>query len=271
MYGIIIKDDQRYDYTQRYLETHDINIKKFDYKKLDGINMKDTNHGTEPNFILFTFREDIDKNIFDPKFFSSLDKNTLIFSGIENEYIKNSCEQNNLNYEALMDLDYISCLNSVPTAEGVIYYLIKSLKKTIDGSDILIIGYGNCGKTLADKLYKLNANVYINTRRKSSYAQAIVNKISPFYKLDFRQKKFDAIINTAPCKIIPDHDLKLLPNKTLLIDITRSGFNIDLAQQKNNDSIRLLSIPSKFSPETAGEILARYIYEKVIECSKIKK
>jgi len=87
-----------------------------------------------------------------------------------------------------MNLNYISCLNSVPTAEGVICYLIQSLKKTIAGSNILIIGYGNCGKTLADKLYKLNASVYINTKNKSDYAIAIINKIIPVYKLNFKQK-----------------------------------------------------------------------------------
>jgi dipicolinate synthase subunit A len=269
LYGIIINDDKRYDYTQKYLEANNINIKSFDYNKLK--DLKNINLKSKPDFILFTFREELNKNIFDDKFFLGIKKDALIFSGLENNYIKKSCEKNNLNYEPLMSLDYISCLNSVPTAEGVIYYLIKSLKKTIDGSDILIIGYGNCGKALADKLYKLNARVYINTKKDIDYAIAIINKIIPVYKLDFKKKKFDAIINTAPCETIFNSDLKFLSNKTLLIDITKSGFDINLAREKNIDSARILSIPSRFSPETAGEILGKYIYEKVTKCSKIKK
>lgn len=258
MYGIIIKDDERYNYTQKFLE-------------LQGIRFKNKIEKSNPVFILFPFKEEINPITFDKNFFAKLNKNTLIFSGIENKYIKTICEKNNLYYEPLMNSDYVSVLNASPTAEGTISYLIQNRKKTIDGANILIIGYGRCGKVLANKLFSLGANVFVNTLNNSDYAIAITNKIIPVYEINFVQDKFDVIINTAPCETISNENLKLLPNKTLLIDITSFGFDINIACEKNDKSARLLSIPAKFALQTAGEILGKYIYERVLECLQGKK
>lgn len=255
LYGKIIKDDARYDYTQKFLENK-------------GIKFGDKN--SNPNFILFPFKEKID-NTFDEKFFSNLSKEVLIFSGIENSYLKSVCEKNKLNYEALMNSDYISILNAIPTAEGIISYLIQNRKTTIANSNILIIGYGRCGKVLADKLLALGAKVFVNTLNKSDYAIAITHKIIPNPQINFKQTNFEVIVNTAPAQTISDENLKLLSDEILLIDITSLGFDIDIARKKNSKSVRLLSIPAKFALQTAGEILGKYIYEKVMKCSQVKK
>lgn len=255
MYGKIIKDDARYDYTQKFLEDK-------------GIEFDDKNKN--PNFILFPFKEKI-ADIFDEKFFSNLDKNALIFSGIENKYLKTVCEKNNLNYEALMNSDYVSILNAIPTAEGVISYLIQNRKTTIANSNILIIGYGRCGKILADKLFALGAKIFVNTLNKADYAIASAHQIIPMPQINFMRANFDVIINTAPAQTISNENLKLLPDETLLIDITSLGFDINIAFRKNIKSARLLSIPAKFALQTAGEILGQYIYEKVMRCSQEKK
>lgn len=170
-----------------------------------------------------------------------------------------------------MNSNYISILNAIPTAEGIISYLIQNRITTIANSNILIIGYGRCGKVLADKLLSLGAKIFVNTLNKSDYAIAITHKIIPNPQINFRQKNFDIIINTAPAQTISDEDLKLLSDETLLIDITSVGFDIDIAQKKNAKSARLLSIPAKFALQTAGEILGEYIYKKVLKCSQEKK
>ena len=266
MHGLIIKDDPRYDYTKSYLEQKGFIIyKDFDKNLIDKI-----------DFILFPFKKEIDKNIYDKNFFSSLkklEKNILIFTGVENKYIKKNAQEFNLNYEPLMNLDYIAILNAIPTAEGVIAYLIQNRKKTIMGAKILVIGYGRCGSVLAEKLFYLGAKVFVHTRSQSSYSRAISNRIQPFYDLNNlynfygdknkNKKDFDVIINTAPVKIITDKELLNINNKTLIIDITRDGLDIDLARSKNKFSTRLLGIPAKFAVQTAGEILGKYIYEKV--------
>lgn len=257
LYGLIIKDDKRYDYTQKYLEKNGFIIQNKYDKKI--------------KFILFPFKENIDNIIYDKKFFSNLSKDTLIFSGIENKYIKLMSNENNLNYEPIMNSDYVAILNAVPTAEGVISYLIQNRKKTIMDSKILVIGYGRCGKVLAQKLALLGAKVYTNTLNQSDYAKAITNKIIPFYEMNFWNNDFDIIINTACAQTIDNKNLEYISDKTLLIDITPVGFEIEAARKKNPYSNRLLAIPSKFALQSAGEILGKYIYERVIECLPTKK
>ena len=262
MSGIIIQDDNRYFYTQKFLESKNICVKTFLHDKLKP---SDLSINSKIKFILFEFKKEPDKNIFSPKFFSQLDKNILIFSGVENKYLKFISRHNNLFYKPIMNSNYISILNSVPTAEGIIFYLIKNLNQTISKSNILIIGYGRCGKTLADKLKKLDANVFINTLKKSDYAIALTHKFKLVYDLnfDFMQKKIDAIINTAPTKTISDQVLKAMPKNILLFDITNYGFDLNLAKEKNILSDRIFSIPSKFAPKTSGEIIGKYIFKKV--------
>ena len=262
MSGIIIQDDNRYFYTQKFLESKNICVKTFLHDKLKP---SDLSINSKIKFILFELKKEPDKNIFSPKFFSQLDKNILIFSGVENKYLKFISRHNNLFYKPIMNSNYISILNSVPTAEGIIFYLIKNLNQTISKSNILIIGYGRCGKTLADKLKKLDANIFINTLKKSDYAIALTHKFKLVYDLnfDFMQKKIDAIINTAPTKTISDQILKAMPKNILLFDITNYGFDLNLAKEKNILSDRIFSIPSKFAPKTSGEIIGKYIFKKV--------
>ena len=98
------------------------------------------------------------------------------------------CDENNLNYEPIMNSDYVAILNAVPTAEGVISYLIQNRKKTIMDSKILVIGYGRCGKVLAQKLALLGAKVYTNTLKQSDYA------ISETF-MDIVKSYFDDVFN----------------------------------------------------------------------------
>jgi len=254
LHGFIIKDDDRYEYTQRYLETCGV-------KFLNKINKK-----SDLNFILFPFRSEINSQVYNKNFFAALNKKIFIFSGIENKYIKFMCEKNKLYYEPIMNSDYVSVLNSVPTAEGVLAYLISNRKKIIMNSRILIIGYGRCGKVLSQKLFALGANVFVNTLVQSDYAHALINKIIPVYNFDFKHEYFDVIINTAPCETITQENLKEISCESLLLDITAHGFDLNLAQKKNEKSNRLLSIPSRFALQTAGEILGRFIYERLSKC-----
>ena len=55
MYGLIIKDDRRYDYTKKYLEQNGFIIENKYNDKID--------------FILFPFKKNIDYQIYDEKFF----------------------------------------------------------------------------------------------------------------------------------------------------------------------------------------------------------
>ena len=77
--------------------------------------------------------------------------NKTIFSGGIPKDIRRKLEMNNVSYVDLMDLDEVAYLNAIPTAEGAILKAMELKDTTIHDSNALVIGFGRCGKILADK------------------------------------------------------------------------------------------------------------------------
>jgi dipicolinate synthase subunit A len=253
--AVIINDDERYFYAQKYLESSGVNF--ISYDKLE----------MPLDLIIFGFKTKPDEIIFDDSFFLELvsaNNKVKVFSGIEYNYISMQSKKNNFFYKPMMNSRSTAIMNSIPTSEGVIGYLIYNLKKTIWSSKILVIGYGNCGKAISRRLLFLGAKNFVYTRSNSSYSQAEVDGITCIKdKKELFNKSFDVIINTAPNNIFSDEEIYLLSPDTVLIDITYLGFNLDLAKSINSISNRLLAIPGKTAPKTSGELLARYILKVI--------
>ncbi|MCL1883714.1 MAG: hypothetical protein FWF81_08190 [Defluviitaleaceae bacterium] len=255
MKGIIIKDDARYDYTEKYLQNKGYHL---------GSELKPE----ELDFAIFPFMEDADKSIYNDDFFSRLRKNIIVFSGIKNSYLSEKCAAHKINYLIMMDDDGIKVKNAVPTSEGVIAYLVNNLSRTVAYSKILVIGYGVCGRDLSLRLKALGANVSALVRNREKECAAHADSIAPIY-LSELTNDYDAIVNTVPQCIFTDEMIKLT-NNALLVDIASKpyGFNMEIAKLLNSKSALLPGIPGKSSPQTAGEILAEYIHYVLRRTSK---
>ncbi|MCL1878965.1 MAG: hypothetical protein FWF80_08900 [Defluviitaleaceae bacterium] len=247
MEGIILKDDTRYDYTEKYLQKKGYFI----------------NPHAEPSdldFAVFPFLGQTDEAIYDDGFFTALKKNAPVFSGIRNKYLSEKCAKYGIAYYVMMDDKGVTVKNAVPTSEGVISYLINSLNRTVANSRILVIGYGVCGRDLSLRLTALGANVYALVRNREKECAAYADSATPIYHDEMCDHTFDAIVNTVPKCVLSDEDLKHT-NQAVLIDIASKpyGFNMELAKKINSKSALLPGLPGKLSPQTAGEILGEYI------------
>ena len=160
----------------------------------------------------------------------------------------------------MMEDTGVAIKNAVPTSEGVISYLIDNRIKTISNSQILVIGYGICGRDLAKKLKALGANVYALVRNREKECEAHSDAIKPIYFDAVFNSCFDVIINTVPQQILTNDNLDKT-QEALLIDISSKpyGFNIEYARQLNKKSALIQGIPGKYAVQTAGEILGEYI------------
>jgi len=248
--GIIIEDDRRYCHTRIFLENKSHIICKNDYITND------------LDFIIFPFAADADQKVYGHSFFSGLKKDVLIFSGVRSAYLTEKCREFGLEYIVMMEDKGIAEKNAVPTSEGVIAYLITCMIKTLEGSRILIIGYGNCGRDLAKRLKVLGACVLALVRNEEKEMHAAYDGVTAVYLTDLHKLDFDAIINTVPALVLTDEMLKDR-NGTLLIDISSKpyGFNIEKAKELNEKSALLSGIPGKYAVKTAGEILGEYIHD----------
>ena len=243
MNGMLILDDHRYVYTQKYLENKGYTF--YAEKPLD--------------FIIFPFKEKVCENTYGHDFFANLGPKTLMFSGVNNDYLKAQSEAFGLKYHVMMDDFGTTVKNAVPTSEGVIAYLVQNMQRTIANSKLLVVGYGICGRDLAKRLLALGAKTHALVRNRDKECTAEADGVQPLYKLE--ECKFDAIVNTVPSQVMTNEMLDRVGD-TLMIDIASApyGFDIEHAKKHNARSALLPGIPGKFAFKTAGETLGEYIW-----------
>ena len=100
----------------------------------------------------------------------------------------------------ILENEYFTIKNTVPTAEGAIAKAIELTEINIDKSNIMVLGFGRVGKTLCYKLKNLGANVYAEARKERDLAWIDVfgyNAI-PLEKINENICKMDIIFNTIP-------------------------------------------------------------------------
>lgn len=249
MRGIIICDDNRYFFMKDYLENR-------------GVKFVEKNESAD--FIVFPFKDDIDRVFFNEDYFMNLSKSTLIFSGIENEYIYNMALKNSLDYCSLMSVNSVRILNSIPTSEGVIYFILDKLDRTIFNSNSLVIGYGKCGKSISDRLIGLGSNVDIIVNSNESKSLAILNRLNIINFNEAIHKNYDFIINTVPKNLILADDINKINKDVLIIDIASEPYGFKKERMINKNYFQISGIPGEVLPKTAGEILGEYVFWRLI-------
>ena len=129
--------------------------------------------------------------------------------------------------------DDIQILNAVPTAEGAIAEAINETEKTLWRSKCLVVGFGRTGKALAFRLKALGAVI----------------------------KNSDIVFNTVPVLLIGEKELLAAQKETLFIDLASKpgGIDFSAAEKTGLKVLRLLSLPGKTAPKTAGEIIAETV------------
>ena len=63
-----------------------------------------------------------------------------------------------------MDIEKFTVLNIIPTVEGAIQVAMQETKRTLHGSNVLILGFGRIGKLLSKSLVGLGVNVSCEAR-----------------------------------------------------------------------------------------------------------
>ncbi len=151
--------------------------------------------------------------------------------------------------------------NALCSAEGAIYILMRELKKTIHGARFTVIGYGRIGRILSCKLNAMGASVSAVARRSESLALMELDGVEAhsFEKLE-SLLECDAVINTVPHPIMTKEILEKFQGGFIL-DLASSPGGVD-RESANTLGVKViwaLSIPGKYSPITAAEIIFSHI------------
>lgn len=161
--------------------------------------------------------------------------------------------------------------NAYTTSEAAISIAMNNLRRNIRGATFAITGYGRIARTLTELLLKLGASVCVLARKESDRAWAELAGASS-KRIDRQSvmsltSGYDIIFNTVPTWLFFEDFLSEVDEKTLIIDLASAPGGVDVSAAKKLSS-RVLwaaSLPGKYAPESAGELIANCILNIMAE------
>lgn len=199
-------------------------------------------------------------------------KGKLLVGGNISEEIRKKLSEKYVDVIDLMKRDELAILNTIATAEGTMEVAISNTDKIIQGSKVLILGFGRVGKIVASKFSRLSAIVTCAARKISDLAwiQAYGFRSLDINDMLYDLKDFDIIINTVPQTIINERELKHMNSDVLLIDLASAPGGIDSKAAVNMGLkfVWALALPGKVAPSSSAKFIKETIYNILEEKSK---
>lgn len=207
-----------------------------------------------------------------PKFINALTdrtnvNKTLLFAGvIDNDY-KNTLSDNGIKCIDFMDIEELAVYNTIATAEGIIAEAILYKETNLHNSECMVLGYGKCAKTLANKLKGIGANVTVVARNPMDLttASSLGHSTLNITSLKNHIYCFEYIFNTIPHMIIDDSILEHVHPESVIFDIASVPGGVDKysAAKRNIKLVHSLGIPGKYAPKSSGEAIGKYLIQYI--------
>ena len=201
-----------------------------------------------------------------------------IFSGITNPYLNDLINKTKRHHVLLFSRDDVAIYNSIPTVEGTIMMAIQHTDITIHGSNVVVLGLGRVGMSVARTFHLLGSKVKVGARKTEHIARITEMGLSPFHldELTNYVSDTDILINTIPHLIVTAKVIAKMPVQTLIIDLASKpgGTDFRYAEKRGIKALLAPSLPGIVAPKTAGTILANVLsnlLEKVYENRKENK
>ncbi|WP_110929463.1 dipicolinic acid synthetase subunit A [Bacillus massiliglaciei] len=184
----------------------------------------------------------------------------VFYSGISNHYLDALFKEANRKLVLLFERDDVAIYNSIPTVEGAIMMAIQHTDFTIHGSNIVVLGLGRVGMSVARSFQALGGKVKVGARKSEDLARITEMAAEPFRLKDLKPavNNADIVINTIPYPVISAEVIAQMPVHTLIIDLASKpgGTDFDFAEKRGIKALLAPSLPGIVAPKTAGKILA---------------
>ncbi len=269
---LILGGDNRSLYLGEYLENQGFKVCYYAFNHTECYNsLEEAMNSSDVIILPLPFTKDrltLNTPLFDEVVLISdilalLSNKKTVFGGQLPKSFCEDLESRNCPYCDYFLLDELAIYNAVPTAEGVVQVLIEELPITIHGMKCAVLGYGRVGKVVANTLSSLGADVTVFARKQSAFAEIHTSsmKYKSFDSLTTENNDFDVLVNTVPVKVLGSAQLSKLNPDCVLIEVASAPFGIDFqgAKERAIKVVKAGSLPGKFAPKTAGEIIGRSI------------
>ncbi len=197
----------------------------------------------------------------------NIKKKTLIAGSIKEDILKKAIKQN-VKVIDIMEKEELAVLNTIATAEGAIEQMISNTDTILQGSKVLILGFGRVGKIFAKKLDDLSVEVTCAVRKKEDMAwiKAYGYKAIDINTLGENLSKYDSIVNTVPNLILDKTRLQFVNKDCLLMDLASKpgGMDEEEIRRKNLKFVWALALPGKVAPTTTAEFIKDTIFNVLV-------
>lgn len=198
-------------------------------------------------------------------FIDLMQEGQYLFAGCVDDTVEEMLEQKNISCFDYMKSDEIALFNSIATAEGMLAEAIIHYPRNLHKSRCLVIGYGRCGRTLADKLKGLGADVTVCARRENTLAAAYSMGFDCVHLSHLKEAAadYDLFFNSVPELILTAEILDRLSPRNLIFDLASKPGGVDwqAAKERQLHAGIYLGLPGKYSPASSAEALCSYIIE----------
>ena len=184
---------------------------------------------------------------------SAIPESAVVYGGKFGKDFTEKLKERGVKYYDYAEDRYYAAINAAYTAEAAFALAVESTDKALRDCSCAIFGMGRIGKALSGMLFGAGARVTVFTRnpRDADFIEHMGMDCRFYSDCEKVLPECDILINTVPEDSIADH-FAAFPARCPIIDL--AGVNSDLP-----NVTKALSLPSKYSPESAGRLICRAI------------
>lgn len=198
--------------------------------------------------------------------FEKFQRGQIIYGCNFPEQFLQAGEERGLFFVDYMKVPGAASRNAVATAEGAVAEALQAGCRCIQGSRILVTGFGCCGEVLAEKLVSLQACVTVAERKeeKRARARAFGCDAVGFEEICGRAGEYDFVFNTVPAMVLSEDFLAGVKQDVTIIDIASrpGGVDFEFCRKNGINANLCLGLPGKYAPKSSAEILMEVIEVK---------
>lgn len=196
-----------------------------------------------------------------------LRKHHKIFGGVIPEDFKRICTKRNIECFDFMAEEPLTLYNAIATAEGAILEAMLHKPTQLHQSNVLVLGYGRCGRVLAHKLAGLSAYVTVCSASTTELATAasLGFQTLPLEELSRSLGNYEYLFNTIPATVLTSECLMEMNEESLVIDIAsnRIGVDYEAAEQLKRNVLFCPGLPGKYASLSCGEKMVEFVLSKI--------
>lgn len=197
----------------------------------------------------------------------SIHKQHKIFAGVIPESFRRICEEREICCHDFMADEPMTLYNAVSTAEGAILEALLHKNTNLHMSNTLVLGYGRCGKVLADRLNGLHACVTVcsNDEKELALAHTLGFETLHLSKLRQNIQCYEYLFNTIPACVLNQKCLEKISRDAIVIDIAsnQAGADYEAAKHCNVNIHFCPGLPGKYAGESCAKNLTEYVINRL--------